>query len=115
MDAMAASIEASTSHTLVFFSPMWPSEAIFSSDVPATKSVLLGYFRCYLTFSSSSEFLFILPEVSHLQDCPSFDNHFFSLKGLINLLITLSCLPNLQRNGGTQCERIMRVTSARNL
>lgn len=68
---MTASTEASTSHTLVFFNPMWLSGAIFSSGVPATKSVLFVYFRSYLTFSSSSEFLFILSEVSHLQDCPS--------------------------------------------
>lgn len=108
---MTASTEASTSHAhLDFFQFLWLSEAIFSSGVPSTESVLFVYFRCYLTFSSSSEFLFILSEVSHLQDCPPCDNHISLLKGLIHHLITLSFPPHLQRNEGTWCERIMRIT-----
>lgn len=106
MCVMTVSIEASTSQTLFFFNLVWLSEAIFSSDVPVNKSVLFVYFRYYLIFSSSSEFLFILPEVSHLQDCPSCDNHF-----------TERAHPSFDylRNGGTQCERIMRVTLNNNI
>lgn len=102
MCAMAVSIEASTSQTLVFFNLVWLSEAIFSSDVPVNKSILFVYFRYYLTFSSYSEFLFILSEVSHLQDCPSCDNHFTSERAHLPF--------DYLRNGGTQCEKIMRVT-----
>lgn len=61
MYTMIASVKTRMSHILCFFSVPWIwDEAIFSGGVPATKSVLFVYFRCYLTFSSSEYIYFCL-------------------------------------------------------
>lgn len=89
MYAVTASMEASTSNTLDFFSPLWLSKANFSSDIPASQFCFRVCLIC------SSVFLFIFSKMTHLHDCHSFDNQFFLLKGPICHLSTQFLSPSL--------------------